>query len=143
MMVTLAGPAYSLQLMESVTDTSECDLFVLARNELVRKYADVGSAQLMSQINEPARFVHVFGSFRWVGFVHLGRSAKVGNGKTGGREIAQRAWQARAAELRALWQVHLILDPTQLQRGEAPLRSILDDCVPVPLGAAQGRDGDG
>jgi len=51
----------------------------------------------------------------------------------GGREIAQRL-AASAAELRALRQVHLVLDAAQLRRGETPLRRILDDRVPVPLG---------
>src|SRR5262249_33677876 len=102
------------QFVESVANTSKRDLLVLA---------------------------HVFSPFGRVRFVHLSRSTEIGNGKTGGREIAQRALQTRAHELRALWQVHLILYAAQFERGEAPLRGIPNDCVPVPLGAPKGRDG--
>jgi len=92
--------------MQSVADMSECHALVYARDELVRKDSDIGSAKLMGKIDETTRLVHVHGPLGRIGFVHLGGSAKVGNGETGGREIGQRAFQPSAVERGALRQVH-------------------------------------
>ena len=63
----------------------------------------------MGEVDEAASLVHVLSPFVRIWFMHLGGSAKIGNGKTGGREIAQGALQTGAAELGALRQVHLVL----------------------------------
>ena len=96
--------------MKSVTDAGEGRTLFLARDELVREHADIGSVQFMSQSDEAASLVHMLGSFGRIGFVHLGRSTKIGNGETRGREIPQRTFQAGTGELGAFRQIHLILD---------------------------------
>ena len=96
--------------MKSVTDPGEGHALVLARDELVREYTHIGSVQFMGESDESAGLVHMPGSFGRIRFVHLGGSAKIGNGETRGREIPQRALQASAAELGAFRQIHLILD---------------------------------
>ena len=55
----------------------------------------------MRESDEAASLVHVLGSFRRIGLVHLGRGAKIGNGETRGGEISQGAFQASALELGA------------------------------------------
>jgi hypothetical protein len=64
----------------------------------------------MGEGDESASLVHMPGSFDRIGLVHLGRSTKIGNGETRGRQIPQRTVQASTGELGAFRQIHLILD---------------------------------
>lgn len=97
----------------------------------------------MGEVDEAASLVHMFGALRSIGFMHLGRRAKVRYLQSRGGEIVPRAWEASAAQLDAFWQVHLILDTAQFERGETPLRGVLDDGVPIPFGAAESGNGNG
>src|SRR5882672_9747318 len=96
--------------MKSVTDSGESRSLVLARDELVREYTNVGSVQFMGESDEAAGLAHMFGSFSRIGLVHLGRSTKIGNDETRGGEIPQRTLQASTGELGAFRQIHLVLD---------------------------------
>ena len=127
--------------MQPLADAGEGDTFVLAWYELIREHADIRRLQFVREIDKAASLVHMLRALGRIGLVHLSGSAEVGNLETGGRKILQRSFQPSAAELGHFGQIHLILDAAQLERSEAPLRRILDDRVPVPLGAAECRDG--
>jgi Tol biopolymer transport system component len=52
---------------------------------LIREHANIGSVQLVREIDEAAHLVHVFGTFRRIGLMHLGGRAEVGDTEAHGR----------------------------------------------------------
>src|SRR4051812_1452280 len=66
------GPGVLAELVKTLADTCECHTLVLARDELIREHTYIGSMQLMSEIDEPARLIHMFGAFRRIRLMHLG-----------------------------------------------------------------------
>ena len=129
-------------LLEALDDALHHLFLGLALGDLVPEHPHVLHAHRLGEVDEPPALVELLLARGRVLLVHPRRRAEVADDDPQRGEVLLRLREARAGELGDLREVHLAGDAAQLDRGVAEAVGGLQDGLPAPGRAAQGRERD-
>ena len=138
------GVGVIAQLAQTTGDVREHHVARHALHVLVAEHAHVGGPQRFGEVDETAGLVELGGALGGILLVQLGRRAEVRYPQPALTQLPLRLLDAAALprELGREGQVHVLLEPAQLDRGVVVRLGEVENLPPCPCRTAQGREAD-